>query len=114
MGDFSIATMSTEAVDSLEAKCRVVWCNLNTGPHQRPGIISNLFSEPGWFFPALPTRNLDLARWRFFSSAAADPFSDWIFFTLFVICLLIASRAAFRSAVSQLGISEGRTPCGLR
>jgi hypothetical protein len=53
MGDFSIATMSTEAVDSLEAKVSSRLVQPKHGPHQRPGIISNLFASKPDQFPAL-------------------------------------------------------------
>ena len=114
MGDFSIGTMSTEAVDRLEAKVPGRLAQPKHGPHQRPGIISNLLNEPSRFFPALPTRNLGSCAGVFFPPPLRTLFQIRLGIILFVICLLIASRAAFRSAVSQLGISEGRAPCVLR
>jgi hypothetical protein len=75
------------------------------GPYERRSgavsvehIISNLLNEPGRFFPALPTRNLGWCAGAFFPPPLRARFQIGLGMTLFVICLLIASRAAFRSA----------------
>jgi hypothetical protein len=66
VADISIGSRDTEAVDSLEAKAPGRLAQPKHGPHQRPGIISNLLNEPGRLFPALPTRNLGSRAGVFF------------------------------------------------
>jgi hypothetical protein len=84
MGDFSIATMSTEAVDSLEAKVPGRLVQPNTGPHQRSGIISNLFvSKPDQFPALLDPVNLAVPMTAF-CFRVSGPFFWASFFLLFV------------------------------